>query len=81
MIMRMEEVEWIVAGLLMNRAPKMILLNEATLESYYPDALQEWIDYTWSEHGVVFKEQEGMKQRVMDNVYRHQEHKRARLGL
>lgn len=67
----------VIGGLLLEQAPKAIILSDEQLESYYAPALQNFKDLFIKD----FEEPPGFQKRVMDTVRRYLDDKRMRFGL
>lgn len=71
----------IVGGLLLERAPKSILMTDEMLESYYDGAVQEFKDFCQVEWKTVFEPPNNFKTMVMDHVRYYLDMKRMRFGI
>lgn len=67
----------VVGGLLLEQAPKAILLSDAQLEDYYEPALQNFKDIFLE----GFEPPADFKQLVMDHVRRYLDQRRMRFNL
>lgn len=76
-----ETIKVIVGGLLLEQAPKAILLSDSQLENYYEPALQNFKDFYQLEHKSAFEPPADFKQLVMDHVRRYLDHNRMRTEI
>ena len=82
MKLSVEQCAFIVGGLLLEQAPKLLLLNEAQLEEYYAPALQNFIDYMKADYNLDFEAPADFKNQVMGHVFKYLDRKHAqRAGL
>lgn len=71
----------IVGGLLLERAPKTVIMSDERLEEYYQPALQEFIDFCRMEWKTLFEPPENFRQMVLDHVRTYLDMRRMRFGL
>ena len=76
-----EQAVLLVGGLLMEQAPKAILLSDEQLGTYYEPALQNFKDFLLADHDVDFEPPADFRQKVMDHVRSYLDLKRMRIEL
>lgn len=78
-----EVAVFIVGGLLLEQAPKAVIMPDEQLETYFEPALQNFKDFMLHERGLVFDPDpvEKFKVAVMDHVRGYLDMHRMRRGL
>jgi hypothetical protein len=78
-----EVAVFLVGGLLLEQAPKAVIMTDEQLESYYEPALQNFQDFMVNDHRTVFTPDppEQFRQMVLDHVRRYLDMRRMRYGL
>lgn len=77
----MDKAVMLTGGLLLEQAPKSMLLPDSQLENYYEPALQEFKDFAKVDYGIDFEPPGDFKQRVMDHIRYYLDGKRKRFSL